>query len=232
MIWELFVVGSIWFWALIVVEAVWLFGLVKYEKGWASGSSLLLTAALLCLFGNFNVFSWITYHPWNSVFYAAGYLVLGVVWSLVKWRLLCGDVRDKYLEVRQEFFDEHHIGETVIPKNLAERWLSCLRCVTWADYFEYHRHRISDIESIKDIIPNPQSHKRTILFWMAYWPLSMFWFFLHDMLERLFQELYNFFAGLFRRIANSVFAGVVDDIEPAVRVEKERKLKEAQGPRR
>jgi hypothetical protein len=213
---ELFIVGTFWFWALIVCEGIWLFGFTKYEKGWSSAGSLIVTALLLCFFGNVNVFSWIWSNPLMTLYYVIGYFVIGAAWSLIKWRFVCGDVRDKYLEVRDDFFGEHKLiaGQPISPE-LQTRWISRVRGVNWSGYLpvETADWRRREINSIKDIIPKAKDYKSCVLFWIGYWPLSAFWFFLSDLLERLITGIYNFLSGLLQRIANATFAGIPDDIK-------------------
>ncbi|MHA2279790.1 MAG: hypothetical protein ACXAC5_02710 [Promethearchaeota archaeon] len=211
---ELFIVGTFWFWALIICEGLWLFGVSKHERGWASAVSLVLTALLLCFFGDVNIFAWIWQHPLMTVYYFIGYLVIGAAWSVVKWRLLCGDIRDKYLEVRKDFFADRNLtsGKPIPPEHQKD-WIDRIRRTEWSDYFSRWSRNSDQIKSIKDIIPKAKDYKPHILFWMGYWPLSLFWFFLSDLLERLFDKIYRLMTSLFQMIANATFAGIPDDIE-------------------
>jgi hypothetical protein len=209
MLLELFVIGSFWFWALIIAEVAWVFGFVKYERGGPAFAGLVVLALVLWLLGDFNVFAWIWANPWELLAGVGVYLGLGVVWSLAKWRLVCTEIRDKFYEVRTKFLEDNNLGDAV-PTDWSDRWLEELNNTTWSDREDSWSRR--KIRAIKDVIPLARNHKNYIMFWMGYWPISMFWFFLHDMIEKLFQRIYDFFAGMFQRIANGVFSGIPDEI--------------------
>jgi len=211
MLLELFVVGTFWFWALIVAEVFWVFGFIKAERGGPAAGGLVVLALVLWLFGDFNVFAYIWAHPWEFAGGVGVYLGVGVVWSLAKWRMICGEIRDKFYDVRDRFMIKHKVTET-IPAELSDKWLTELQNTDWTTGTEEGWRRRTSINEVADIIPLARNHKDYITFWMGYWPISMFWFFLHDMIEKLFQRIYDFFAGMFQRIANSVFANIPDEV--------------------
>lgn len=206
MIWELFLIGTFWFWALIAVEFFWLLACLHQENGWGIGLSLLGLGAILWLFGDFNVFAWIWTNPILMLECAAGYLLIGVGWSLSRWKMFCVDVREVLQETRSEFLRDKKITE--ITDEHRDDWRDRLRNATWPHTQKSWR----SIDSIDDIIPQAGEHKGTIMYWMGYWPLSMLWFFLHDMIERFFTAIYRKLKRLFQSIAQATFAGIQDDI--------------------
>lgn len=205
MFWELFLVGSFWFWAIIIVEAFWLIRCLCVESGPGIGGSLTFLAVVLWLFGDFNIFSWIWYNPVLLLECAAGYAVLGVIWSVVRFKLLCTDARDMLEDVKQEFKDQHEItGE--IPADMRIEWREFAGNINWPGSGKF-----GVIQALEDIIPKARNNKATIMYWMGYWPLSMLWFFFHDMIERIVQRVYRYFVRLYDSIARNTFAGVHDD---------------------
>ncbi len=210
MIWELFLVGSFWFWALCVIEVAWLLRSLHEESGWGIGMSLVGLGVVLWLFGDFNVFAWAWMNPLFMLECVGAYLVLGVVWSLSKWKMLCNDIRTIVQEARVDFRKEHKIAQETIPVDLRGKWGEYLGNRDWSELPRRGRYH-GAISSIEDVIPHPRDYKATILYWLGYWPLSMIWFFFHDMIERVFNWIYQTFSKLYRSIARNTFAGIPDD---------------------
>lgn len=206
MIWELFLVGSFWFWAIIIVESFWLIRCLHEESGTGIGGSLIGLALLLWLFGDFNIFAWIYANPLPLLQYVAGYFVVGGLWSVIRFKLLCTDARDLLEETKQEFKEQHEITGG-IPTNMREKWRKFAGSRTWPG----NRWSTSMINSIEDVIPKPRENKATIMYWIGYWPLSVIWFFLHDVIERVVRACYRRLTKMFEAIARSTFAGVEDD---------------------
>ena len=206
----LFLVGSFWFWALCVVEFFWLLKSLHSEDGWGIGLSLLGVGLILWLLGDFNVFAWAWVNPLFMLECVGAYLVLGVVWSLSKWKMLCVDIRTMLQEAKIDFRSKYEITEDTIPLDLRGKWGEYLGNQDWGWLPGRGRYNRS-IRSIEDVIPHPKDYKATILYWLGYWPLSMLWFFFHDMIERVFTWIYRTFSRLYRSIARGTFAGISDD---------------------
>ena len=179
MLWELFLVDSFWFWAILVVESGWLIRCLYEESGAGIGGSLGGLSVILWLFGDFNVFYWIWDNPVFLLECFCAYLVIGAIWSIIRFKLLCTDARDLLEDTKQKFKDAHKITGA-IPDNVREEWRN------FAGHRDWPGNRyLNCIRSIEDVIPKPRENKATIMYWMAYWPLSMLWFFFHDMIERI-----------------------------------------------
>lgn len=178
--------------------------------------SLLIVGVILWLFGDVNIFAWIG-DNWLLFLETFGvYIVVGMLWSLIKWKLLCRKVRDKYYAVLAEFLKENSQKSEVltsIPEHLSEEWLNTLQNTCWSPWEEWTPRK--QIDSIRDIIPKPNDHKSYLLFWLGYWPLSVLWFFLDDVIDKLFHYIYKFLSRIYQPIANSTFADVKDDIKSA-----------------
>ncbi len=208
MLLELFLIGSFWFWAIMVVEAGWLLYCLHEESGGGIGGSLVVLSLILLLFGDFNVFSWIWFNPVLMLECAAAYLIVGSIWSVVRFKLLCTDARDLLEDTKEEFKEEHKI-EGPIPADMREKWRKFAGSKSWPGSDRWSK----TISTIADVIPKPRNNKATILYWMGYWPLSMLWFFLHDMIERIVTRIYRAFAKMYEAIARNTFVGVDDDFK-------------------
>ena len=122
--------------------------------------------------------------------------------------MLCTDTRDLLDDARQTFKDNHQItGE--IPADMCEKWREYAGHQNWPGNSD--RYRTTIIGTIADVIPKPRENKATIMYWLGYWPLSMLWFFFHDVIERIIQRIYRHFITMYERIARNTFAGIQDD---------------------
>lgn len=215
---EIFMIAggaNFWFWTLMILEGGWLCGSTHYENGWSAGLSLFLVAGALTLFGDFNAFSWVFANPLLCLGFFGAYLAVGVVWSFIKWGIFCNDIKDGYCAVKREFFKKNNIAgpsrKEPIPDNFQDKWIDTIRDHSW------HEEQHWTVNSIEDIIPAVSRYKATILFWMAYWPVSLLWSLLHDFIERLFNRIYLLLSGAFQSLANRTFAGIPDDISQAAK---------------
>jgi len=58
-------------------------------------------------------------------------------------------------------------------------------------------------EELKRRIPSPARYKDRIMRWIGYWPISVFWFVVHDLVMDVLNFLYNRFAGVYRKITEA-----------------------------
>ena len=201
---ELFVIGTFWFWFLIVVEIVLLFVFVNTDNTIGAGLSLVVFLLGLQFFGGNDIFGYIATHPGFLVLMVLGYLAAGVVWAVIRWYLFCVDQVRHYNDLKARFLEEKGQPQaTEIPQELQEEWL--VRLQGHSAPGDYSR-KLSDIPKVRD-------HKRRIINWMAFWVISMIWFFINDLVRRVFREIYYFISDFLQNIANKVFAGVENDLK-------------------
>ena len=63
----------------------------------------------------------------------------------------------------------------------------------------------------KDVkIPQASKYKSTIIFWTAYWPISVIRYVLGSLLEDLFTFVWKRFSSLYQRVADKIFADLVN----------------------
>ena len=191
MFFEFFVFWGVWWWVLIgavVIADVWF---LEYDNGTGATFSLVAFALLMFFFGSWNPFPWIAANPLWTIGTFVGYFAAGGVWSIVKWYFHCLNVRDRYNEIKEAFFEEHNITSGKISSQLKKEWEQRLR----------HRGFL-DVT----IAPRAVKHKSKILMWMTHWPFSAFWTLLNDPIRRIFMAIYAHLTGTLQKISNSVFA--------------------------
>ncbi len=220
----IFLVGSFWFWALVGIETLFLFGAIRANRGWPAGWSLVIFVMALWVLGDFNSFKWIYENPIELLKYAGGYVALGVIWSLVKFKLICVDIRDAYVEIKAGFFQLYDIkslptennpvpGNNDSTKSLYDKWIDTLHSYDWPGPDDYNWKRRRQIYATANVIPSASQYKDYIMCWGAYWPVSLLCFVLHDFVERTFRVIYEQISHWYQNIANATFASLKDDFK-------------------
>lgn len=207
---DLFVVGTFWFWALVIAEIVLLFVFVNYDNGIGATISLLAFGACLQWFGGVDILNYVTSHPLAMCLAVLGYLLAGVTWSVTRWWLFCRERLQKYNALKAEFLEQHNVpvGTQIVPEELRERWMSRLKSEVASSV--YRDEKLCDK-------PLARKHKNQIISWMAFWVVSMIWFFVNDFIKGIFKEIYVFVSGFMQRIADNMFAHVNEDLKTSGR---------------
>lgn len=66
--------------------------------------------------------------------------------------------------------------------------------------------KVSTYENlVKELTPKAIKNKAAIVMWIAYWPISMVWYIIGDLLKDLGLALYKLVGGNFQKVANSKF---------------------------
>ena len=200
MLFEFFVLWGFWWWILfaaIVIADIWF---LEADNGTGATFSLILFGLAMFFFGNWNPFPWMAANPLSTVGIVVGYFAAGTVWSVIKWYFHCLNVRDRYNEVKAEFFTEHGITGSKIPMTLKKQWENQ---ITW----------IRGLGSSKEIPPSAAKNKSTILMWMTHWPFSAVWTLLNDPIKRVFIWIYSYVAGALQTISNRLFASTIVEFD-------------------
>jgi hypothetical protein len=105
MVW-LFLDGTL-LWVFLLVLSVSIFGTVQAEKpGWCS---FLFGAGLigLQLFSPYHPLTFIAHNTVDSLVLLAGYAVAGIIWCIFKWMSYVHQLKDRYLEYKNEYLAEN-----------------------------------------------------------------------------------------------------------------------------
>ena len=198
MFFEFFILFGVWWWLLvaaIVIVDVWF---LEYDNGTGATFALFAFAAIMFFFGNWNPFPWMVANPLWTIGSVLGYFVAGGAWFIVKWYFHCLNVRDKYNEIKDNFFEEHKITGAKVPGDLKSSWQEALR---------YNGFRG------KAIPPIARRYKSTILMWMTHWPFSAVWTLLNDPIRRIFMSNYAHLTVLLQSMSNLRFANTTVEFD-------------------
>ncbi len=184
---------------LAVVGAIFILAIFLTELeqfGWAT-LTLIATVALTQFTHTFDFVGYVAHHALESVLYTLGYLVVGLLWSFVKWFSFLMAFRDKYRECKNIYYQKYNLvpGQP-LPESLAkefEEWMQNTYC-----YAKYRGALLSRK-------PRASENKTRIVAWMAFWPCSLIGTLLNDPVRRLFSFLFNQFKALYQKMVDYVF---------------------------
>ena len=164
--------------------------------GWAT-ATLLATGLLVQFTGVANIWGFVVHHTVDALLYVVAYLAIGVVWSFIKWFSFLMAFRDKYREIKNEFFAELGVPlDQALTKEQADQFNRRLSSYSWR--WKYKGASLSTR-------PSATNNKRRITAWMSFWPFSVVGTVINDPIRRLFKFLFDTFKGLYQRIADHVF---------------------------
>ncbi len=178
--------------ALAVLYVVGCF-LVELEFfGWAT---LALIAAVVGVqfLHVYDILSYVAANVLTSTLYAAGYIVVGVAWSFVKWFSYLRKFRDHFRELKQKFLERKSLTGPDIDEPFLSEFKDSLR----------HQYEYRDVQSGQK--PTAAENKARITAWMAFWPCSMLSTLLNDPIRRLFKFLFNLLKSTFQKLSDYVF---------------------------
>jgi hypothetical protein len=181
--------GSIWFWVLLSIELILLLVFVEKECFGYSLIALLVFVGLLAVFGDINVFKYITENPIEILKYLGIYLVAGILWSYAKFTLVGSKLKRKIDVLKKDYCESHKPNMT----NDSE--------------WERHLRQRLDWKDKKSL--DMGSFAERIIGWMVYWPISLLSTVVKDILFDFYEFLYHtFLINSFTRIHNYFFKDV------------------------
>lgn len=129
----------------------------------------LVYLIVFATFGSVNPFM-VTYNnPINSLVYLVEYLVVGTVYSVIKFWNFVYVIVEQIKVAKQSFINEFHLKIGVqdqIPDTLLKNWTN-VRTSKLAAYFGFYGDGISDLSEL-----SPVNQKSLICNWIVCWPLS------------------------------------------------------------
>lgn len=185
--------------ALLILFVVFVVATVMTEMenfGWAT-VTLIATVVGLQFFHVVDVLHYVMHHALETLLYVAGYLVVGIVWSFIKWFSFLMQFRDKYREAKDDFCKDNGLKPEAIPENMEKQ----LR-----DYVSRRSYSHEFRGNVMGDKPRAANNKSRIVSWMSLWPFSIIGTLLNDPIKRLFKLLFNTFKNLYQKMADRVFA--------------------------
>lgn len=173
---------------------------LEYEKGWGASITMAVTAMVGLWVVRHHIVFGDVMAQWRWILGSVvGYLVVGTIWSIVKWHFYTADLRDRYNMLRATFCLNNKLG-------VNDAWTS----VNKSDWQALVERKLTNYGA-RSIPPDPQEHKSTIMMWTGHWPFSMIWFMINDPVKRVLQFIYRHVRQVYYLVANRNFKGVAGD---------------------
>lgn len=205
----LFVFGGFWFWGLFgVASLLILLALEKESGGWAVFVAGVALAAMLGL-GNSSWLAWLFENPLNFGSAVIGYAVVGVGYSIVKWRAFVCHVARMYRQKRTHWLQNRlKMG---FDESINALYYEALKTgkLTGTVKEEWDEH-LGSVYGWRTKKPEYSQSKDRITGWMIFWPWSCLWLVINDPVRRFFGWVYETLGGLYRSIADSAWEGIDD----------------------
>jgi hypothetical protein len=189
----------------IVAAIVTMISLEAEEEGWATTAVSIALALLLWNYGH-DLWSFVKEDYGTTLLFVLGYLVVGVVWSFLKWNEFVKRKINIYKKVRAELivkrpdFDENsNKSVEMLCQKLRENGIS-----VWG-------HDVKTMAELKlKMMPIGSENKAGIIAWISYWPLSLLATLLNNPFRRLFEYVYSLVANAYDKISQKHFKSLND----------------------
>jgi len=196
------ILGTLWFWVAVVVLILAIWGMCV-EAYLPPAFGIVIGCVILNYFGEIPILTFIKENPLDIVIYITGYVVIGVVWGLVKWFLFVQKKKREFPKFKNKF----------IADVLDDRRNSIVTHLTEDDLAQMKRghliaklHKELNVQAkIHDFPPNAENNKEKIITWMLYWVLSMVGTLLGDLVKEVYEYLYSLIGKSFDRISKYIF---------------------------
>jgi hypothetical protein len=233
-LYELFLLGSWGFWVTACVFAAIAIALIENRKAIVATVILLIAGFLYCKFWHVRAtegFRWLMNHP-SAIFGAAFVsIIVGIIYSFIKWGSFLSNTKDEILEKKEDLIEKYNIDEKTeigrLEIALALRSsddgyavdnLGHMR-TTLVGQHHSGRKRVPDqfaeqwlshlrTLEFKSLTPKAKDHKSDIITWIIYWPFSLVWFIIDDPMKRLGKFLYRLLGSLYDNVAKKMFASL------------------------
>lgn len=194
---EFIVIGfTFWF----IVPTLVILGLLFYCAADDNpGMALVVTGIYIVLIqacSNFSFFSWISLNTKSFLTYLALFIVIGIVFAVVKFWFKLVEKRRAFDRAFETFLIEKGIKDKGYKySNLPEEYqASCYSVVS----------RFSP--------PTLIESTKYITFWMAYWPIVGIWTLINNPLRWFWEEVKHKLANLFSDMHKQILGGRADEL--------------------
>ncbi len=194
---------SIWFYIFTLIFIIIAIICEEHDSFEFAIVLLVLYSLAIQFFAKINIFKWIIENPIHLLWIIPGYILFGIIWSWVKWGLLLNKIAKKTEEKWEDFLKDKELPKDTktISKKLHEEWKSQIR-------YGYER-------------PVFKESKKKISVWVMYWPISIIWYLLNNLIKDLINRIVVQFRKVYEGIANNAFKEIDNiKIEESSKVKK------------
>jgi hypothetical protein len=195
--------GSFWFWSYSIILFV---ALCIFVENTDDGSPLGGFFAFMLYNGLLwwhldvpvgAVFSAINDNPGTTFVYLLSYFGIGTAWGTWKWYRVLKKAAKKLLKLKIKFCNNNNLDPNVPLPEKAKK--------EWKEFRDGHYSSWRDQPA-----PEAMQNKSRITSWMAFWPVSFFWFITADFLTNAWDWCYEFMSIFFGNMRKRIFKDLTD----------------------
>lgn len=187
------IAGSALFWLYSVLSFLAAVCFMAFNRTGKAITTLLVYAGVIILFTDANAIAWLRANWLTALTYIGGYLAIGTVYMLFRWRMLSGQVAGIYADIRAEFLETNKIKEITTP---AEK-----------DDLKRTVSRNYKLNQLGVEIPMlVRQNKARLTNWLTLWVFSAVEYILGDLLVNVVNGIVRTFSGFMQNITNRQFA--------------------------
>lgn len=217
----IFILYSPAWWLLTILAVIAITTAIDHDNGFMATFTFIATIILMTGFGTLPLIEYATNHGWQLLSIIAGYILIGgPIGGITRWYTHVHDELEKYENTKQDWLHNQKIDNTEIPPEKKIDWLVyASEQFTWikikGDRIYDQRERTEKYypETVKILQSHPQAwdNKAKIITWMTYWPFTLTWLLLDDIVTKLFKIIQQKLANLMDQISRHIFRRVQDD---------------------
>ena len=188
-------------WVATIAILVGMAVLLEFEKeGWATTLFSLGTALILWNFRG-EIWEFMTGNPSATIGFAVSYVVVGIMWSFMKWRTYVRKIFNKLKTIKDDFIAQN--GD--INNDNRKHFNVLVYQARFIDpRTEYTYEPMSDtrLEEIAvKVTPLASKKKSIITSWISYWPVSLAGTLLNNPFRQFFEWIYDNISGIYDKIS-------------------------------
>lgn len=216
--------GPLW-WLLTIIAIIIITAAIDNDNGTLATITAVITLIAMTCFGTLPLIDYATNNPWTlTAIIAAYFLIGGPIGGIARWYTYVHDELEKYENKKQEWLTYKNIQNKEVPPELKIDWLIYLYGKNYFPWIKitgqknYDQRNNTDpfkretIEVIQSY-PKVWDNKAKIVTWMTYWPFTLTWLFLDDIVTRWFKLIQQKLANLMDQISRSIFKNTQHDFE-------------------
>jgi hypothetical protein len=179
-------------------------------EGWAT-TVVSLSLALFIWLNQEAVFDFIKHNPSQLLGFIGSYIVVGIVWSIVKWQLYVRKAFKPLKEIKAEFITKFKVinEKTLVELNKMIIDANIKKASGYSNLSPSAKTPFED--TINELTPLASKKKSVITSWISYWPISLSATLLNNPFRHFFEWLYENISGLYERITNANKKSLLND---------------------
>jgi hypothetical protein len=189
----------IWTASIIIIIAMAIF-LENEKEGWATTFFSLGIALFLWNFRT-DIWEYLSSNPTATIGFVVSYVVLGIVWSFIKWRTYVMAVFSKFKEYREDFVRKNGVITSENLKDFNDKVNNKFRDPDGSGTVSFYNATPLE-EIVKKIAPLASKKKSVITAWISYWPVSVAATLLNNPFRQFFEWIYSNLSGYYDKITN------------------------------